>query len=161
MSVERYGLCIIKDDFFRDFPNIRHMSNKYENRPYYLAVKEENGIIWVVPLSSKVEKYREKMRSDEEKYGNSVFYYITRVKGEDRAFLIGNVIPVTAQYIKKPFTVNGQPFVIEDQADRKRIQSKLSRYLSMVRNGKLRPAVDILGIERVLLNRMENEAYMV
>lgn len=137
------------------------MSNKHESRPYYLAVGEENGVVWVVPLSSRVEKYQAKIRADEEKHGDCIFYYVATVKGKQSAFLIGNVIPVTEQYIKKPFTIKGVPFVIEDKKDIRKIQSKVKRYLTMVRYGKMRPAVDILKIERILLNRMANDAYMI
>lgn len=161
MNVGQYGLCIISDQYFKDFPSVRHMSNKHEARPYYLAVKEVNGIIWVVPISSKVEKYKAKIHCDEEKYGSSVFHYITKIKGVDRAFLIGNIIPVSEEYIKKPFTMGGMPYVIENREDRKQIQNKVSRYLSLVKNRKLYPAVDILGIERKLINRMKNKDYMI
>jgi len=82
MNVSTYGLCVVKDSYFLEFPNVRHVSNKHENRPYYLAVHGANGIIWVIPLSSKVDKYREKIKQDEQKYGNCLFYYITRVKGQ-------------------------------------------------------------------------------
>ena len=161
MKVSTCGLCIISDNYFVDFPSVRHMSNKHESRPYYLAVKQENGIIWVVPLSSQVDKYKAKVAEDERKHGDSLFYYITRLKGRDNAFLIGNAIPVTEEYIKKPFTVQGIPFVIRDKNDIKKITSKLSRYLTMVRNGKLKPAVDILSIERQLINRKANTAFMI
>ena len=154
MNVETNGLCIISDKYFEDFPSVRHMSNKHESRPYYLAVAVENGIVWTVPLSSQVEKYQAKIRADEEKHGDCIFYYITKVKGRQSAFLIGNVIPVAEKYIKKPFTIQGVPFVIEDR-------SKLKRYLTMVRYGKLRPAVDILKIERILLNRMANDEFII
>lgn len=155
MMVSTYGLCIVSDKYFEDFPSIRHMSNKHEGRPYYLAIRGENGIIWLVPLSSQVEKYRAKMKADEEKYGDSLFHYIARVKGKDSAFLIGNTIPVTDEYIKKPFTICGVPFVVQDKKDTKKIQSKLSRYLTMVRRGKMKPAVDILAIERKLIHRQK------
>lgn len=153
MKVSTYGLCIISDEYFSDFPSIRHMSNKHESRPYYLAIKGDDGIIWLVPLSSQVDKYRAKIKADEEKHGNSIFHYVARIKGRDSAFLIGNVIPVTEDYIKKPFTVQGVPFVIEDKRDIKKIQSKLKKYLTMVRNGRLKPAVDIMSIEQSLLAR--------
>lgn len=161
MDVSQYGLCVVKDKYFQDFPDVRHMSNKHESRPYYLAIYGKNGIIWLVPLSSQVEKYRAKIQADEKKYGKTVFYYIARVKGKESAFLIGNTIPVTREYIKRPFTVAGAPFIIEDKQDIKAIQNKLSRYLTMVRYGKMRPNVDILSIERVLLNRKREEEYIV
>lgn len=147
MNVSLYGLCIISDTYFEDYPSIRHMSNKHEKRPYYLAVKQDDGIVWVVPISSQAEKYKAKIEADEKKYGTCIFYHVTRLKGKENAFLVGNVIPVTECYIKKPFTVNGSPFVVQDKNDIKIIKSKLSRYLALVRNGKLKPAVDILDIE--------------
>lgn len=161
MDVALYGLCVINDKYFEDFPSIRHMSNKHEARPYYLAVREENGIIWVIPLSSRVDKYRAKIAADEEKHRDSIFYYISRIKGSESVFLIGNVIPVTADYVKKPFTVSGKPFVIENSSDIKKIKSKLSRYLTMVRRGMLHPAVDILSIERALKNRVREAEYII
>lgn len=145
-----YGLCLISDQYFVDFPSVRHMSNKHESRPYYLAIKETDGIIWVIPLSSQIEKYRAKIKADEQKYGESIFHYIAKVKGKDCAFLIGNVIPVKEVYVKKPFTVRGVPFVIQDKKDIKMIGRKLNRYLTMVRYGKMKPAVDILAIEKKL-----------
>lgn len=151
MKVSTYGLCIISDDFFKDFPDVRHMSNKHESRPYYLAIKQQDGIVWVVPLSSQVEKYKAKIEEDEKKHKDCLFYYITRLKGRESVFLVGNVIPVTEKYITKPFTISGKPFVIQDKQDIKKIKSKLSRYLTMVRNGKIKPNVDILGIEKRLL----------
>ena len=161
MNVETNGLCIISDKYFEDFPSVRHMSNKHESRPYYLAVTVENGNVGTVTLRSQVEKYQAKIRADEEKHGDCIFYYVTKVKGRQSAFLIGNVIPVTEKYIKKPFTIQGVPFVIEDRRDIRKIQSKLKRYLTMVRYGKLRPAVDILKIERILLNRMANNEFII
>lgn len=145
-----HGLCIITDQYFLDFPNIHHMSNKHESRPYYLAVKQEGAIWWVVPLSSRVEKYQEKIKSDEKKHGECIFYHVAKVKGREKAFLIGNVIPVTAQYIKRPFTVSGVPFVIQDKNTIRAIQTKLKRYLAMVRYNKLQPFVDIMQIEKIL-----------
>ena len=161
MDVQQNGLCIIRDQYFLDFPSTRHMDNKHERRPYYLAVKEENGIIWVVPISHKVDKYREKMARDSLKHGDSVFCHIGKIKGEERAFLTGNVIPVSKEYIKNPFTIQGIPYVVQDKRDIREIQTKTRKYLALVRIGKLRPCVDILGIEQALLNKMKNYEYMI
>ncbi len=129
------------------------MSNKHENRPYYLAVRETAGILWLIPLSSQVEKYNAKIREDERKHGECIYYYVTKVKGKESAFLIGNAIPATEKYIKKAFTVMGKPFVVRDKTDIKKIKSKLSRYLTLVRRGIMIPAVDVLKIERELLDQ--------
>lgn len=154
--IKTHGLYILSDDYFERYGQSEMMSNKYENCPYYLAIEGANGIIWLVPLSSKVEKYRLSIAADEKKYGKGkcIFHYIARVKGKDSAFLIGDAIPVIEKYLLRPFTVNGSPFVVEDEKDIKAIQSKLSRYLALVRNGRLKPYADILDIEKSLLKEL-------
>ena len=145
------GLYLIKDSYFSDFPSDLHMQNKGESRPHYFAVRAENGIYWMVPLSSKVEKYRAKIEQAKRTHGDSLFYHIGRIKGDDRVFLVGNVIPVTEHYIKKAFTVKGVPYIVKNKTDIKKIKSKVRRYLVLVKQGKLKPYVDILEIEKQLI----------
>lgn len=153
MCVAENSLCKLSDRYFAEFASPNHVFNKQENRPYFYAVRGNNGIVWLIPLSSKVEKYRAKIKTEEEKYGECVFCYIARVKKRESAFLIGNVIPVTDEYIKGPFTVNNVPFVIENKNDIKQIKKRLNRYLAMVKQGKMKPAVNILEIEKKLLEK--------
>lgn len=151
-----FGLCIIRDEYFSDFPNPSHMDNKHESRPYYLALRDSGNILWLVPISHQVEKYSRKIRSDELRYGKCIFYYIAKIKGERRVFLIGNLIPVSEKYIKKPFTVLGQPYIIQSETDRKEILTRVKRYLALVRNQKLDPYVDILSIESALKRELSD-----
>jgi hypothetical protein len=154
------GLYIVKDEYFSDFPSVKHMDNKHESRPYYMAIKGESGIFWMVPISHQVDKYREKIKKDEARHGNSLYAYICNIKGSPRAVLTGNVVPVTANYLR-PFNVNGKPFIIKDSADIKAIKSKVGRYIALARQGKIRPAVDILEIEKKLINRQQNSSYII
>ena len=140
MTLEEAGLYIT------DFPSIRHMDNKHERRPYYYAVKDGDGCFWMVPISHMVEKYQAKIQKDAALHGKSVFCYMAKLKGENRAFLTGNVIPVSERYVKKPFLVDRKPFVIEDQKDIKEIRWRVKRYLALVKAGKLKPVVDIMEI---------------
>lgn len=55
-DIEPCGLYIISDQYFLDFPNERYMDNKKESRPHYYAIRDNDGIFWMIPLSSKVEK---------------------------------------------------------------------------------------------------------
>ncbi|MEG2526745.1 MAG: hypothetical protein RSA62_05950 [Oscillospiraceae bacterium] len=163
MVVDRYGLCIVADKYFIDFPHIHHENNKNQSRPHYLAIKQANNIFWLIPLNSHPETYAPKIAEGEKRYGhgNHIFHYIAKVRGTDRVFLIGKAIPVTEPYIVKPFTICGKPFIIEDEKDRKEIQSRLSRYLSMLRTGRLKSEVDVLSIENKLLNQMNNSDYLL
>lgn len=152
-----YGLYVLSEDYFAKYGTKYTMDNKHGARPYYFAVAAQNGILWLVPLSSKVEKFRLSIEADEKRHGKGscIFHYIAKVKGKESAFLIGDVIPATEKYIDHAFTVGGVPFIIGDKADIKAIQSKLSRFLTLVRRGKLKPFVDILAIERALLEEDE------
>ena len=161
MDCVLFGFYKVKDKYFSDFPNKRHMLNKHENRPYYLAVKESNGIIWLIPISSKVEKYEAKISADEAKFGECLMYHVIQFMGEKRAALIGNMIPITEEYIKGEFTISNRHYVVRDEATIKAIRKRSKRYLSLVRAGKLHPYVDILEIERILCSRISNSQYIV
>lgn len=152
MTFAESGLYIISNSYFLDFPSIRHMDNKHESRPYYYAVKDDGGLFWMVPISHKVEKYADKIRRDEQRHQRSIFCYIAKLKGEDRAFLTGNVIPVSSKYIKRPFSVNHVPYVLKNQADAAEIRYRVMRYIALVKEGKLTPVVDILRIAEQLKN---------
>lgn len=157
-SIAPNGLCIISDQYFTDYPNSSHMDNKQERRPYYFAIRSDNGIVWLVPISSKVEKYRQKIAAQENLHKDCIFCHIARIKGEERAFLTGNVIPVTENYIKKPFTISGIAYVMRNDAQTKEIIRKTRRYIALVRIGKLKSAVDIMEIERRLLEHLSSNA---
>lgn len=134
------------------------MYNKTENRPYYLAVQDKNGIIWMIPISNKVEKYKAKIAVDSKRYGECLTCCIIHFMGEERAVLIGNMIPVIPEYIKGEFTIMNTHYVIRNKETIKAISKRSSRYLSLVRAGKLCPFVDILSIEKVLLGKLNNQS---
>lgn len=156
MELVQYGFYKIKDTYFTDFPsrNNRYMDNKHENRPYYLAIADSNGIMWLIPISSKVDKYKAKIAADELKYGECLTCHIIRFMSEERAVLIGNMIPVIPQYIKGEFTIQNKHYVIRDEVSIKAIKKRCSRYLSLVRAKKLYPVVDIMRTEQVLLSKL-------
>ena len=89
----------VKDEYFERFKSNYFTDNKSENRPYYLSFKDKDNIIWLIPLSSQTANYQSKINHDIGKRGECLFYYIDKIHGEDRAFLIGNMFPVTQEYV--------------------------------------------------------------
>ncbi|MDL2254627.1 hypothetical protein LJC49_11310 [Ruminococcaceae bacterium OttesenSCG-928-I18] len=51
-----HGLYVIKGRYYADFPDPCLMSNK-GGRPFYYCVEDKDGLLWMIPISSKVEKY--------------------------------------------------------------------------------------------------------
>ena len=155
--IENCGLYIVSDEFFRKYDrDSKLMLNKNERRPYYCGITIGNGVVWLVPLSTKVEKYKKMLDATEKKHGKDkcIFYHIAKVKQEERAFLIGDAFPCAEKYIKKPFTISGTPYILRNKADVIAIRKRLSRFIALVRNGKLHPSADILRIEKALLEEL-------
>jgi len=81
-----------------------------------------------------------------------LFYHIGTIKGKDSVFQIGNIFPVTEKYIKKAFTIQGQPYIVKDITLRKALHSKSMKFLSLVQQGKLTPNLDIIALKQILLD---------
>ena len=77
-DIEPCGLYIISDQYFLDFPNERYMDNKKESRPHYYAIRDNDGIFWMIPLSSKVEKCRVKIEKNGKSAWRRQLYFVLR-----------------------------------------------------------------------------------
>lgn len=99
MNIVDYGLYKVKDEYFNRFKNEKFTDNKAEKRPHYLSFKDKDNIIWLIPMSSQVDNYQLKINKDTAKYGECLFYYIAEIHKINRVFLIGNMFPVTPEYI--------------------------------------------------------------
>lgn len=154
-NIEPYGLYIISDQYFSDFPNDRYMENKGEARPHYYALQDGDGIFWMVPLSTKVEKYRAKIMNTEKEHGTgSCFMFcLASIYGQERAVLICDMFPVSKKYILRPYTIGGKPYVVQNQITIKQIRTKAMRYLSLVKRGILKSPLNILETKKKLMEK--------
>ncbi len=56
--MKKTGFYIIKDEFFEDMSDPYLKGNKDGNRPHYYCLEDRNaGIYWMIPLSSRIDKY--------------------------------------------------------------------------------------------------------
>jgi len=103
----------ISDEFYEKYDyNKTLMRNKeadsdgaLHNRPCFFAFpdKKHNEIYWLVPVSTKHEKYQIVFDSKVEKYGKCNTIRFGNVLGIKNAFLIQNMFPVTRSYINSVF----------------------------------------------------------
>ena len=62
-QMKKTGFYIIKDKFFVDMPDPYLKGNKAGNRPHYYCFEDTNtGIYWMIPLSSRIDKYKQYFR---------------------------------------------------------------------------------------------------
>jgi hypothetical protein len=101
------------DEFYEKYDsNKKLMRNKevdsdgtLHNRPCFFAFpdKKNGDIYWLVPVSTKHEKYQTVFDSKVEKYGKCNTIRFGDVLGIKNAFLIQNMFPVTRLYINCVF----------------------------------------------------------
>lgn len=151
MEIVEHGLYLVKDEYFQRFPSKTWMWNKKEQRPHYYAVKI-NDLLWMVPMSTKTEKYKEKITKEEEKHGkgNCVYYHTGVIAGIERAFIISGMLPITSEYIAKTYDVDHRPYIVQDKRLKRQLRSKVMRYIRLLEQGKLKDQNNVLQIRKTL-----------
>ena len=108
-------LYFITDEFYEKFDkdktlmqNKESINGQTHDRPCFFAVRDtkDEEIYWLVPLSSKVEKYEaivqqkiEKMKSKGKENPECNTIRFGKVMGNQTVFLIQNMFPSTNKYI--------------------------------------------------------------
>ena len=148
-----HGLYLVKSKYFLDFKRPHWVDNKQENRPYYYLLKDKDGIPWVIPMSSQVENYKEKIERVEKNrgVGNCLYYQIGVVTSKERVFLIGDMFPICEEYIKSPFKIGHSHYVSRDKKLNSELYSKAMRYLRLIEQGVMKSRNNILDIKKELL----------
>jgi hypothetical protein len=163
LGLVEHGLYTVKDQFFDDFARDYWMDNKNEGRPYYYLFLDKDNIPWVIPMSSQVENYKRKIAREEAKrgVGNCIYYHIGLVASRERVFLIGDMFPIDASYIKAPYVIGHIHYVSKNRKLNATIYSKSMRYLNLIEHGVMKSRNDVLGIKRILLNRRKKREYLL
>ncbi len=155
-AVIESGLYIISESFFVDFPDHHLMGNKTQNRPHYCAIKDTStGLFWMIPISSRVNKYRAIIDKREAEGKPNDLLHIARLdNGRHEVFLIQNMFPVTAKYIEREYMLAGRHFCVTSQSEMRVIRSKAMRVLNLIHRGFEFgfERANILEIEQHLLN---------
>ena len=96
MIIEDGKFYFIKNEFFILFEEYGLMKNKENGnrRPCYFCFNDSDNpeIIWFVPISSKVNKYKE-IYENKKKSRKKVYNFVFgKVLGKEKAFLIQNIL---------------------------------------------------------------------
>ena len=92
----------IKDLYFEKVKDDKLMRN-YEGgayRPTYFCLKDEKTeLLWVVPMSSRIDKYQGIVDKDIARYGKCLKILIGEYADKKNAFLFQNMFPILPKYI--------------------------------------------------------------
>ncbi len=159
--MKQAGFYIIKDNFFSDMADPYLKGNKAEARPHYYCFPDDiKGIYWMIPLSSRVEKFERiiNRRHAQGKPCNTL--HIVRLDdGRRSAFLLQDMFPINDSYIERPYTIAGNPLMLTSEHEVRSLEKKARKVLRMIRHGVrfLPTQPDVLRIYRKLTIRAKTE----
>ncbi len=157
MVIKTGYLYHIKDEFF-DKINEKELMINHENghsRPSYLAI-EDNYILWLIPLSSKIDKYIPIINKKKKKYGSCKTILIRKIAGREQAILIQNAFPTIKKYIQSRHTIDGK-YIIVPKVVTKEIISNFKDIISLKEHGLNLFFADIDKIKDQMLKELEQE----
>ncbi|MDD3139436.1 MAG: hypothetical protein PHX08_10755 [Lachnospiraceae bacterium] len=151
----------ITDQYFIDFPDGMLMQNKEtingqpHDRPCFYAFEDANtGLYWMIPFSSQVAKFRGYYNQKIAKYQKCDTIAFGEVLGYEKAFLIQNMCPITAKYIKNEYIDSAAQVPVRvDGVFEKELLDKARRVLALQRKGIKLIFPDVLRIEAKLLGK--------
>jgi hypothetical protein len=155
-------LYFLKEKYFSEFPdpflekNKEILNGEYHNRPcFYAFIDNETGLFWLIPFSSKLDKYRKIYRAKIKRNKKCDTIVFGNVMGEEKAFLIQNMCPATDEYIESEYFdhLSNSPITLSLLLESELIQ-KAKSTLSLQRRGRKLIFPDVLKIEKMLLEQL-------
>jgi len=141
----------LKPEYSQQFANPKFMNNNEHNRPYFCAFTDGNDIYWLIPISSKVDKFERIYNDKIKRYGKCDTIDFCHVLGRKKAVLIQNMCPVTKDYILNEYLdPHNIPVQLCDKV-RKRIIHKAKKVLSLQRQGIDLLFGDVFAIRKKLI----------
>ena len=154
----------IDDRYFLDFPdpniqkNHEVINGNTHDKPCFCGFQGDNHcIFWLIPISSRVDKYHRIANKKISKYGKCDTILFGEVLGREKAFLIQNMMPITDDYIKNEYLdKNGVPVRLNGVFETKLINTAKD-VLKKYKRGMNLIFPDIITIENALLNSFIKE----
>jgi hypothetical protein len=146
----------VKDSYFSAAQDDKLMRNHEggARRPTYFCLRDhKTQLLWMVPMSSRVEKYQPFVDRDVEKFGVCRKIVIARYGDRESAFLLQNMFPILPKYINHVHTIQGRAVPLED-----RVIEEVRKAFGEVRRLHSRGArivfPDINRLDRLMLDEM-------
>ena len=159
----------LSDEYYLDFPDDKLMKNKVSidgiphNRPCFFAFPDTlvPEIYWIIPISSKYEKYKRIEQGKIKKYGHCNTIRFGTVLGRNTAFLIQNMCPATEKYLTPYMNKNNQPIRIDNRVA-KDVEKSARNVLALAKRGAKVMFPDVFTIFQELEHQLQySEIYIL
>ena len=169
MQIQKGYFYFIKDDYYEKVQDLELMQNKEKviKRPCFYCLRDISldYLYWLIPISSKVTKYKAiydrkvQKQIENKKFPKVDTLVLGKVNNENRVFLIQNMFPVIEEFISDTYITNNAPVRIGYELQ-KEIEAKANKVLALVKRGN-RGLVfpNIMKIKKIMIEekRKKNE----
>ncbi len=123
-------------------------------RPTYFCIKtQDTEILWFIPMSTKVEKYKKIRENKIKKYGSCDTILIKKFLGKDSVFLIQNMFPVIEKYVDHSHIVNGKEAKVIDRIASE-IEESFHKIIRLIKMGKKVIFTDVENDIKIMLDEL-------
>lgn len=155
MQVQTGYIYHIKDEYF-DKINDKGLMINHENgraRPTYFTIKDKD-VLWFIPLSSKVSKYKPIIDKKVKKYGSCRSIMISEIANKESVILLQNAFPTLEKYIDHPHMADGKPLKVIDTL-KDEIIGNFKYLLALKKQGINLFFPDIDRIKKIMLEELK------
>ena len=132
--MKKTGFYIIKDKFFEDMPDPYLKGNKAVNRPHYYCFEDTHtGIYWMIPLSSRIDKYKGIVEK-KAKAGKpcDIIHIVKLDDSRESVFLIQDMFSITEEYIEREYTISGNHLMLTSEHTANEIEQKARKVMGNI-----------------------------
>ena len=155
--MKRTGFYIVKEKFFEDMSDPYLKGNKEGNRPHYYCFEvTHKGIYWMIPLSSRIDKYSRIVEKKQQAGKPCDILHIVKLDdSRESVFLIQDMFPITEEYIEREYTIAGNHLMLTSEHTARTIEQKARKVLAMLKRGvKFTPTQpDVIAILGKLIEK--------
>lgn len=159
MEILTGNLYFVSDDFFAKIQD-PYLKINYENtkRPHYFAFQDsKTELYWLVPCSSKVEKFERLILEKQEKHKPTDTIKIVKIFDRKTVLLFQDMFPVVAKYIDGQYIKGGQPVRIADPKLIQELEKNAKKIINLLHRGvRFTPTQpDTIRIEKIMLEELQ------
>ncbi len=121
-------------------------------------IRKISLFIWMIPISSQVEKYKIIIEKKKRKYGKCNTIILGKFAGKENAFLIQNAFPITTKYFDHIHTVEDKPVTVHNELNRI-LTGNLREVIALYNRGINLLYTDVAKIKMIMEQEIKNTGY--
>lgn len=161
MPIESGHLYFVSNEFFAKV-NDPFLKINYENtkRPHYFAFHDASThLFWLVPCSSKVEKFEKIIEYKQSRHKPVDTIKIVKIQDRKTVLLFQDIFPAAQAYILEPYIRGNQPVRVADPKLVASLEKTARKVIKLLRMGiKFTPTQpDAIRIEKIMLSALQSQ----